>query len=176
MDAERPIISYETERLVLKPTTVEDAAFILALMNTPLWIQNIGQRNVHTVADAEQYINDKMMTQYQKLGFGNHTVILKDTGAKMGTCGIYARPDQEDVDIGFAMLPQYMGKGYSYEAASKMMQLAKDKFEIKKIAAVTLKDNIPSQKLIQKLGLTYEGEVKLEGDGEVLMKFSTVIK
>ena len=47
---------YETERLMLKPTSIDDAAFVLAVMNTPKWIKNIGDRKVHSVEDAEQYI------------------------------------------------------------------------------------------------------------------------
>ena len=167
----RPIIRYETERLILKPTGVEDAAFILALLNSPGWLEHVGDRNVHTVEEASKYINDRMLPQYEKIGYGNYTVIRKSDNAKVGTSGIYARPGIEDVDIGFSVLPDYMGQGYSYEAAVKLMHLAEHSFGINKITAITTKANIPSQNLIKKLGMKYIQDVKIDGDDEILMQF-----
>ena len=167
----RCIVRYETERLILKPTDIEDAAFIHDLLNSPGWLENIGDRNVHSEMDAIKYIQDRMLPQYEEKGFGNFTVILKEDHSKLGTCGIYSRPGMEDVDIGFSILPQNMGKGYSYEAAVKMMWLAEHEFGIKKITAITTKANIASQNLIKKLGLKYIKDVEIEGDDEVLMQF-----
>ena len=164
-------IKYETARLILKPTGIEDAAFILELLNSPEWIEHIGDRDVHSVIKATQYIQDRMLPQYEDQGYGNFTLILKEDGAKIGTSGIYARPGMDDVDIGFSVLPEYMGKGYSYEAAMKMMWLAEHKFSIKKITAITTRANIASQKLIEKLGMMYIKDVEIEGDDEVLMQF-----
>jgi len=164
-------IQYETKRLLLKPTDVQDASFILELLNSPGWIKHIGDRNVHTEAEAASYIQNRMLPQYEKYGYGNYTVILKEGGAKIGTSGIYVRPRQENVDIGFSMLPEHMGQGYSYEAATKIMELAEMKFGIKKITAITTRANIPSQNLIKKLGMTYIKDVEIEGDDEILMQF-----
>ncbi len=170
----RPKIQYETERLILKPTGIEDAAFIYELLNTPGWLEHIGDRNVHSLEAASQYIEDRMLTQYEEKGYGNYTVILKEDLSKLGTCGIYARPGIEDVDIGFSMLPQFMGKGYSYESSVKMMWLAEHKFGIKKITAITTRANVASQNLIQKLGMKFTKDVELEDDNEVLMQFGLV--
>lgn len=167
----RPIIQYETDRLILKPTGTEDAAFILELLNSPGWLEHIGDRGVHTVAEAHKYIEDRMLPNYEAHGYGNYTLIRKTDGAKMGTSGIYARPGIDDVDIGFSMLPSYMGQGYSYEAASKLMELAPTEFKIKKITALTTRANIKSQNLIKKLGMRYIKDVKIEGDPELLMQF-----
>jgi len=54
----------ETERLTLRPLTTGDAAFILELVNDPDWLRNIGDRNVHTLADAERYITNSPMAKY----------------------------------------------------------------------------------------------------------------
>lgn len=167
----RPIVKHETKRLLLKPTGIEDAPFILSLLNTPSWIENIGDRNVHSITAASKYIQEKMLPNYEKHGYGNYIVIRKIDKVKMGTSGIYARPNVEDVDIGFAMLPDYMGKGYSYEAASKLMELAKAEFGLKKITALTTRNNIASQNLIKKLGMKYLKDIRLENDPEVLMQF-----
>lgn len=162
---------HETERLILKPTDTDDAEFIYALLNSPGWLKNIGDRNVHSIEEAARYIENRMLKQFKEKGFGNYTVIRKLDNAKMGTSGIYARPGMEEVDIGFSMLPEYMAKGYSYEAAQKMMWLAEHEFNLKNITALTTQDNIASQNLIKKLGLKYIKEIKIENDDEMLMQF-----
>lgn len=75
--------SIATERLVLKPTTVEDAAFILELLNSPKWLKFIGDRNVKSIAEAEAYIKERMLPQFERLGFTNNVVIRKADGKKL---------------------------------------------------------------------------------------------
>ena len=110
--------SFETERLVLKPFAETDAAFLLTLLNSPKWLKYIGDRNVHTEEEAVNYITVKMITQLDKLGYGNYLVIRKEDNEAMGACGLYERPGLPMIDIGFAYLPGFEGKGYGYEAAS----------------------------------------------------------
>lgn len=162
---------YETKRLILKPTGIEDASFILKLLNSPGWLEHIGDRNVYSEIEAINYIQNKMLPQYEEKGFGNYTLIRKEDGFKLGTSGIYSRPGLKDVDIGFSVLPEYTGKGYSYEAAVKMMWLAEYEFRIDKITALTTRANIASQNLIKKLGLKYIKDVEIKGDPEILMQF-----
>lgn len=166
----RPAIAYKTERLTLSPTSLEDADMILRLLNTEGWIEQIGDRNVHTKEEAEAYIENRMISQYNQVGFGNFTLSTNATNEKIGTAGIYQRPGQEDVDIGFALLPEYMRHGYSYEASYKLMQLAKSEFNIAKMTAVTLPTNKASIALIEKLGLHYTD--KVVWDGAELNKYS----
>ena len=112
--------TYETERLILKPTDKEDGEFIFKIMNTPKYYKYIGDRNIRTLEDAENYITQKMMPQYEKMGFGNFTVTLKSDSSKIGFCGIYVRPSLETPDIGFAFFEEFEGKGYAFEAASEL--------------------------------------------------------
>jgi ribosomal-protein-alanine N-acetyltransferase len=163
--------SYETERLFLKPTQVEDAAFILELLNTPKWIQFIGDRKVRTLEDAKNYIKNRMLPQLKRLGYSNYTVIRKEDNRKVGTCGLYDREGLEGVDIGFAFLPQFEGKGYAFEASDKVKNLAFNDFGIEEISAITVKENLSSQKLLKKLGLTFVKFTKIPNDDEELMLF-----
>ena len=162
---------YETERLYLRPTGSEDAEFIFALMNSPKWIQYIGDRNIRDVVDAEAYILNKMSPQYERLGFGNYTLIRKADMVKIGTCGLYDREGLDGVDIGFAFLPQFEKQGYGFEAASKVKSLGFEVFNLEKISAITTKENLNSQKLLLKIGLKYSG-MHTPPDDEPLMLFS----
>ena len=166
-----PYKTYETERLILRPTTESDAAYILELMNTPKWLKNIGDRKVHSEEDAIKYIQERMLPQLERLGFSNYTVIRKSDGVKMGSCGLYDREGLEGLDIGFAFLPAFEKKGYAYEAASRIKQAAIEDFGIEIIKAITIPSNTASQNLLEKLGLKFQKRFFMEGDSEELMLY-----
>jgi RimJ/RimL family protein N-acetyltransferase len=166
---------YETQRLILKQADETDAPFVLELMNTPKWHKYIGDRNVHSVDDAIAYIAEKMTPQFDQLGFGNYTVIRKSDGLKIGSCGLYDRKGLEGVDIGFGFLPEFEKKGYALESSLKIKELAINEFGLKTISAITSKDNIPSQKLLEKLGLSYIKPITLPNSDEEIMFYQIVI-
>jgi len=156
--------TYETERLIIKLVDINDAEFLMELVNTKKWLKNIGDRNVHNLEDAKKYIREKNLPQIERLGFGNAVVILKSNNIKIGTVGLYDREGIEGVDIGFAFLEEYEGKGYAYEAAKKILEERINEFGIKKVSAITLPDNFSSIKLIEKLGLSFREVVRIPND------------
>ena len=161
--------TYETERLIIRPTTTADAAFIYEVMNTEGWLKHIGDRGIKTEEDAKNYILEKMRPQQERLGYSNNTVIRKSDGVKMGSCGLYDREGLEGVDIGFAFLPQYGKKGYAFEAATKIKELALKEFGLTQINAITTPANKKSQKLLEKLGLQFVKLIHLPNDDTELM-------
>ena len=162
---------YKTERLYLRPTGIEDAAFIFELFNTPKWLRYIGNRNLTCVKDAEDYIVKRMLPQLERLGFSNNTVIRKVDGAKIGTCGLYDREGVEGLDIGFAFLPQYEKQGYAFEAAGRILKMAKEDLDVHNIAGITAKENTASQNLLEKLGLDFEDAIHLPGEKEEILLY-----
>lgn len=165
--------TYETERLIIKPISLEDADLILELYNTPKFIQFIGDRNIKTLEDAENYIRDRFLPQINKLGFGNYLIVNKATQKKMGGVGIFLREGLEIPDIGFSFLPEYENLGYAYESASKIKEIGMKEFGVKKLSAITTKTNFSSQKLIEKLGLKFQKLINLPNDPEELMYYET---
>lgn len=163
---------FETNRLILRPTTSADAEFIFELLNTPKWLANIGDRNVKSVDEAKTYIKERITPQLEKLGYGNYTLIRKADNIKIGTCGLYDREGLEGIDIGFALLPAYENMGYGYESAAKLLEIGMMVFQINRISAITAKENIASQKLIEKLGLKYTNTIKIPNDEEELLLYS----
>lgn len=164
---------YETERLIIKPTNTEDAEFIFEIMNTPKYHKYIGDRNIKSLEDAENYIKNRMLLQFEKVGFGNFTIILKSDDSKIGFCGIYLRDGLDIPDIGFAFFEEFEGKGYAFEAASELKKLAKTEFGLQKLSGITLENNHSSRKLLEKLGLKFQKKFFLEGDPEELMYYET---
>ena len=166
------MLAFETERLSIRPTGIEDAAFVLALLNTPKWHKYIGDRKVHTQDQAIAYIENRMLSQLERLGYGNYTVIRKGDVTKIGTVGLFDREGLEGVDVGFAFLPEFEGKGYAFEASNKLMTIAKNDFGLETINAITVKENLSSQKLLEKLGLRFEKLINLPSDPEELLFYS----
>ncbi|WP_299176580.1 GNAT family N-acetyltransferase [uncultured Chryseobacterium sp.] len=164
---------YETERLIIRPMSLEDASFVFELYNSPKFIKYIGDRNIKTVSDAENYIRDKFLPQFERIGFGNYLVMTKEGSKKIGGVGIFEREGLDVADIGFSLLEEFEGKGYAYEAAQKVKSIGMDGFGLSKISAITTKDNFSSQKLIEKLGLKFQKYVKLPHDEEELMYYET---
>ena len=159
----------ETERLVLREFSVDDAEFILNLLNTPGWLEYIGDKNVRTAEDAVSYLENGPIKSYKENGFGLWKTLLKNKNTPIGMCGLINRESLEDIDIGFALLPEYSNLGYGYEIARATMDYANDTLRIKKVVAITNSNNIRSKKLLNKLGLHFEREIKLSDDDSVLL-------
>ena len=162
---------FESERLLIRPTLEQDAELIYKLMNTPKFIKYVGDRGLNSIGDAEKYIKDKMLPQLNTHGYSNYSLITKSNGIKVGTCGLYDRDGVDGIDIGFGLLTQYEGHGYAYEAASKLMKVAIEEFEIEEIKGITSKKNISSQQLLEKLGLEVVGTTTLPNDNEELLLY-----
>jgi|SRR5690606_7199323 len=163
----------ETNRLIISKFTFDDAPFFLELANSPNWIKYIGDRHLKTVEDAKTYLKEGTLKCYKDFGFGFYKLQLKEENNKtIGTCGLVKREKLEHTDIGFAMLPDYEGKGFGFEASIEILKLAKEQFKLSKILAITLPTNTNSIKLLEKLGLSFEKRVKLFEDDEELLLFA----
>jgi RimJ/RimL family protein N-acetyltransferase len=165
---------FETNRLFLTPTTTADADFILALFNTPKWINFIGDRNLKSTQESAEYIINKFRPQIERLGFGNYTITRKFDDAKIGGCGLYDREGVEGFDIGLALLPQYENRGYGFECANKLKEVAFSEFNLMEISGITSEQNTDSQKLLMKLGLQFEKNIKLTDYPEEVLLYKLV--
>ncbi|MFK8009343.1 MAG: GNAT family N-acetyltransferase [Saprospiraceae bacterium] len=159
-----------TKRLYLREANLDDAKFIFELLNSKGWIDNIGDRGIRTIEDAQQYINNKLIPDYGKNNIAMFIMERKEDGVSIGTCGLIKRPQLEDVDIGFAILEEFGKKGYAYEAASATLRMAVEEIKITRIVGITTLDNKDSQRLLEKIGLAFEKMIPFED--EELMLFS----
>jgi RimJ/RimL family protein N-acetyltransferase len=150
----------QTERLKIRKLNLDDAHFIVQLLNSPGWLNYIGDRGVRTEEDAIGYLQNGPMLSYEKNGFGLYLVELLETGDPIGMCGILKRDSLEHPDLGFAFLPEFMGKGYAYEAANAVVKYAKGQLRIETLLAITMPENLTSIKLLEKVGMKYHGMVK----------------
>ena len=161
----------ETDRLVLRRMSVDDADFMLGLLNEPSWLRFIGDRGVRTREDARAYILKGPVDMYDRLGFGLYITELKGEGTPIGICGLVKRDFLADVDIGFALLPGFWGQGYAYEAASAVMEHGKGALGLKRIVAITNPENHSSIRLLEKLGLKFDRMIRATADGPEIRLF-----
>jgi len=159
----------ETDRLLLRWLTPDDAVFILELLNDPSWVRFIGDRGVRTIEDARNYIVTGPMEMYSRLGFGLFLTELKDEArTPIGICGLIKRDGLEDVDLGFAFLSRFQAKGYGFKVASATLVYGKEQLGLKRIVAITSMDNVGSARLLEKIGMKFEGMIKFPHDAEEL--------
>lgn len=163
----------ETERLILREIVEEDAEFIYDLVNQPSFIKYIGNRNIHTIENARDFIENRYRQSYREHGFGLYTVELKENGVPIGICGFVKRETLPDADIGFAFLPQFERRGYAYESAAAVMKYGMDVLGLKRVLAITTTDNERSGKLLAKLGFKFERLIKQPPGDEELKLFSS---
>ena len=163
----------ETARLIwrefsasdTKSMRANDAKFMLELLNSEGWVEFIGDRGVHTVAAAQQYIDERLVSYYEKNGFGFLMVTLKNTDeTPVGICGFIKRGGLDYIDFGFAFLPQFMDKGYAFEISTALLRYAKEQLNIEKLLAITTLTNTRSIKLLEKLGFQFDKIVNLNDE------------
>ena len=145
----------ETGRLALRRLTLEDAPFILELVNQPSWLRFIGDKGVRTLEDARDYLRKGPLDMYARLGFGLLRVALRD-GPPIGLCGLIKRDTLPDPDLGFAFLPGYWRQGYAVEAARAVLERGATALGLRRVVAITSLDNAASIRLLEKVGFQFE--------------------
>ncbi|WP_368562044.1 GNAT family N-acetyltransferase [Pseudoxanthomonas sp. UTMC 1351] len=157
----------ETERLQLRElsaSSVEDAAFILRLLNEPSFLRNIGDRGVRNLDNAHDYVANGPASSYRTHGYGLYRVDIKASGAIAGLCGLVRREGLDHPDLGYAFLPEFWSQGYALESTRAVLAHARDSLALDRILAIVDPANTDSIRLLQKLGFGFERMVQLSED------------
>lgn len=152
---------------MLRPAAPADAGFFLRLLNEPSWLENIGDRGVRSLADAEAYISNTIRAAYRTHGFGLYAVQLKSLPLVVGLCGLVKRDFLASPDLGFALLPEYVGQGYATEASRAVMQHAQSELGIERLCAIVKRGNARSVRVLGRLGFRREGPYLIPQGEEV---------
>ena len=152
--------------IYLRAGQPDDAAFIVELLNQATFLEHIGNKNINTPVQAEHYIQQTFINSHHQLGFGSYIVCLADD-TPVGMVGLFQRDALAIPDLGFALLAKYEGKGI-ITAAARLLMAKKHVLELGVLAAITLQTNIGSQKVLQKLGFEFIGDVIINDDNQPL--------
>jgi ribosomal-protein-alanine N-acetyltransferase len=164
------VIVIRTARLVLRRLELDDADFILELLNEAAFLRFIGDKGVRSPADARDYILKGPMDSYGRHGFGLYAVCLLD-GTPAGICGLVKRDGLADVDLGFAFLSRHRAKGYAAESAAAVLAHAGQVLRLRRVVAITAPDNVGSIAVLEKIGLKFECMIRLSEQGPELRLF-----
>ncbi len=159
----------QTKRLNIELLSISDASFIVELLNSPGWLEFIGDRGVKTEEDAIKYIQNGPHKDFENMGHSLFKVVLNETGLPIGMCGLLKRDFLDHPDIGFAFLGEHNGKGYGAESSFAVLEWAKEKLGITQVMAITSPTNKKSIGLLEKLGLHYEKMVQYPGGDSVCL-------
>jgi RimJ/RimL family protein N-acetyltransferase len=165
----------ETERLRIRPLSADsesDAAFVNRLLNEPSFLRNIGDRGVHSLEDARAYLLKGPVASYAANGFGLCRIELKESGETAGMCGLVQRSTLDDVDLGYALLPEYCGHGYAVEAGAAVLIDAQSRLGLQRVVAITDPSNGGSIRVLERLGFHFEKMMRLTADDIELKLFA----
>lgn len=157
------VVVLETERLSLREVLLDDAPFMLGLLNSPGFLENIGDRGVRDEDQARDYIEERVLGSYREHGFGMWLAVQKSDGAPVGLAGLVQREGLDVPDVGYAFIQKVWGQGYAQEAAAAVLAHAQGKLGIPKLAAVTTPENFASMAVLRKIGFTFQGTIELPG-------------
>lgn len=161
-----------TERLSLRHFNLDDAPFVLLVLNDPSFLQYIGDRGVRNLEDAENYLRNGPMASYAANGHGLDAVVLHDGDICVGMCGIVRRDTLPGPDLGYAFLPEFTGAGLAEEATRAALKHARDVLHFSEMFAIVQPDNAASIKLLHKLGFARALDLQpLSADGSELLGF-----
>jgi ribosomal-protein-alanine N-acetyltransferase len=165
-----PVI--QTERLLLRQLDEGDAAFILQLLNEAAFLKFIGDKGVRDLDDARAYIREGPQQSYRQHGFGLYAACLFDA-TPIGICGLLKREGLDDVDVGFAFLERYRRQGYAVESAAAALAYGRETLRLRRVVAITSKDNAGSIAVLERIGLVYERMITMSPDREELKLFGS---
>ncbi len=157
-------MNLRTARLSLRPFTLEDGPFILRLLNEPSFIQNIADKGVRTLEQAEDYLRQGPMASHAQHGHGLCRVGLRGSDLPIGMCGLIRRDYLPGIDLGYAFLPEHTGQGYALEASRATVDWASETLRLTRLLAIVNPDNLRSLSLLAKLGFHPEGRLCLPGE------------
>jgi [ribosomal protein S5]-alanine N-acetyltransferase len=164
------MIILNTKRLAIRKLNLMDAGFIFELLNSPGWLQFIGDRNIKTFQDAENYLINGPINSYNTNGYGLWLVTLIESKTPIGICGIIKRDNLEFPDIGYAFMGEFMGNGYAVEAAKATLHHAQNTLKLENILGITKTNHIKSKNVLEKIGMKYEKDIEFNSETLAMYK------
>lgn len=158
----------QTERLILRPFTLDDAEEYFPLVSDPDIVRYTGEPPLASVDEARDVLLTRPLRDYARHGFGRMACIEKQSGRLIGFSGLKYLEQLGEVDVGYRFLPDCWGKGYATESAMALMRQGVREHGLQRIIGLVEPANGASVHVLKKLGLQFERTTRLEGCAEDL--------
>jgi ribosomal-protein-alanine N-acetyltransferase len=150
----------ETERLILREMTAEDAEDFFRIYNDPQ-IKKFVVKNSISLEEVRGQIENHIENYYKKYEFGLWATVLKENNCLIGRCGLLYQEVEgvKDLEIAYLFDSDYWGNGFASEAAEMLVKLGFQRFGFKRVVAYIDPQNTASIRVAEKSGLKYEREI-----------------
>jgi RimJ/RimL family protein N-acetyltransferase len=152
----------ETERLILRPFTLDDVEPSYQMNLDPEVSRYTHDGGVHTKEEILEMIRDHTMKDYEDHGYGRHAVEWKETGEFIGFSGLKYLPEYDEVDLGYRLRTDYWGRGIATESGKAALDWGFQTLDLKSIIAIALKENKASFRVMEKLGMHFDKEMEVD--------------
>ena len=157
----------ETERLILRVRTTADAEDIFDFASLPEVSYPAGFPPVKTLKDEIYYLEHILPERNQKdhlpAGYG---IVVKGKDKVIGSVDFPRRHEDDVLEIGYTLQPDYWGRGYVPEAAQALIDLGFQELGLHKIELSCFGYNVQSQRVAEKLGFTLEARIRDRKDAQ----------
>lgn len=155
----------ETDRLLLRDITLDDARSMFRLHSHPAVQEFTGEPVIASMAEMEKAIATRI-ADYKKYGYGRWATFLKADNQFVGWAGLAYLPEFDQIDLGYRFMPKFWGKGIATEASSAILNYGFETLGLRRIIAIAMKQNTASIKVMQKVGMEFEKYAPYEPGGE----------
>jgi ribosomal-protein-alanine N-acetyltransferase len=147
---------FETERLYVRQFKTEDADDFFLFNSSKQVMQYI--RPVKTREESDAFLEENFNLYLEGFPYGRMYVSEKSTGAFIGTFSILYLDGDADYHIGYALMPEYWGKGFASELVKFGSAIFFERTNHASLFAITQPDNIASEKVLLKNNFALSGE------------------
>ncbi|SMO93063.1 GNAT family N-acetyltransferase [Melghirimyces algeriensis] len=156
----------ESNRLLFRPYTLDDLDFYASLWGNPEVVRYIGKGKTKTIEESRRSMENRLLPGYRD-GLGLFAMVLKANNQLIGHAGLIEQKvdGQQEIEIGYWLLPDYWGKGLAKEAAITFKDYGLFELKYHKLISLINPNHPASIFVAKKAGLAYEKTVSLpEGD------------
>jgi RimJ/RimL family protein N-acetyltransferase len=145
----------ETNRLRLRAFTPDDLDALYLVFGDPEVMTYITGGKPRT-KEATLAGLLRTIEGWQNRGFGLWAVAEKDSGHVIGYCGLIFLDETTEIELAYGLAKSSWGKGFATEAARASLRYGFEELKLERIVAVVNPQNIPSQRVLEKLGMKYK--------------------
>lgn len=150
----------ETDRLILRKITGEDVEDMFSYGSNDEVSKYVSWDTHRTLEDTKEFI-DFVLGQYKNKKTAPWGIEYKENGKLIGTIEYIGwQPRHNSAEIGYVLHQEYWGKGITTEAAKELLAFGFNKMELVRVQARCFTENIGSQRVMEKIGMSYEGTTR----------------
>ena len=141
----------DTDRLLIRNWEKGDWEHFKPIASDPLMLRYIGDGRTWSKERTRNFV-DRQIENYKKQKFCRWKLVHKESNSLMGFCGLGYFGNTGEIEIGWWVAREFWGQGLASEAAAAVMRYGLDELAIKRLISVARPENLPSIRIMEKLG------------------------